>query len=50
MDTAYFAYERKKIQNSELKMQKKYIVVNLNKNAEKFMDEMIGDVRLYVDK
>jgi polysaccharide pyruvyl transferase WcaK-like protein len=54
MDTSFFAYPRKKIQNSNLpagrqgfKIQnwKKYIVVNLNKNAEKFLKELIEDVK-----
>lgn len=49
MDTSYFAYPRKKIQNSELKIQpsEKYIVVNINKNAEKFLLEISQDVKKY---
>ncbi len=50
MDTAYFSQERKKIQNLELRIKNKYIVVNLNKNAEKFLDEVIADVQEYVNK
>ncbi|MEI8253814.1 MAG: hypothetical protein WCG25_08995 [bacterium] len=44
MDTAYFAYERDKIKKVMNKKQK-YILVNLNKNAEKFLDEVIDDVK-----
>ncbi len=57
MDTAYFAYDwslkhwsietclpdRQALKHS-------YIVVNLNKNAEKFLDEVIADVQEYVNK
>ncbi len=50
MDTAYFSQERKTIKNSELRIKNKYIVVNLNKNAEKFLDEVIEDVKWYVNK
>jgi len=49
MDTAYFAYERDKIKKVMNKKQK-YILVNLNKNAEKFLDEVIDDVKWYVNK
>ena len=36
MDTSYFAYEWNKVsKDSEKKPEKSYIVVNLNKNAEK---------------
>lgn len=47
MDTAYFSQERKNIENLELKIKNKYIVVNLNKNAENFLDEIIGDIKWY---
>lgn len=50
MDTAYFSQERKTIQNLKNETKNKYIVVNLNKNADKFMDEVIDDVRWYVNK
>lgn len=52
MDTSFFAYPRKKIQNSlvhkggkfKIQNSKNYIVINLNKNAEKFLKEIIKDV------
>lgn len=43
MDTSYFAYDRKKKRSS--KSEKKYIVINLNKNAEKFLPEIIQEVK-----
>ena len=58
MDTSFFAYDRKKINESlpttrhspALGMPgslvtKNYVVVNLNKNAEKFLPEIIKDVK-----
>lgn len=46
MDTSYFAYDWKKKRYGE--SEKKYIIINLNKNAEKFLPEIIQDVkRLY---
>lgn len=46
MDTSYFAYDRKKKKHE--RSEKKYIIINLNKNAEKFLPEIIQDVkRLY---
>ena len=47
MDTSFFAYPRKKIQNSKFRIQnsRKYIVINLNKNAEQFLPEIIQDVK-----
>jgi len=50
MDTAYFSQERKKIQNAKLRIRNKYIVVNLNKNAEKFLDEVVEDLEVYVNR
>jgi hypothetical protein len=42
MDTSYFAHDwKKKYGESE----RKYIVINLNKNAEKFLPEIIQDVK-----
>lgn len=45
MDTSYFAYPRKKVQGSATENYKKYIVINLNKNAEKFLPEIIEEVK-----
>ncbi len=42
MDTSYFAYDRKKRYGES---ERKYIVINLNKNAEKFFPEIIQDVK-----
>ena len=42
MDTSYFAYDwKKKYSETE----RKYIVINLNKNAERFLPEIIQDVK-----
>jgi polysaccharide pyruvyl transferase WcaK-like protein len=50
MDTAYFAYDRS-LQHWSIKTVKRnYIVVNLNKNAEKFLDEIIEDIKWYSNK
>lgn len=52
MDTAYFAYDRFLSPNpspSE-KGAFKYIVVNINKNGAKFMDEIVRDVQHYLEK
>lgn len=47
MDTSFFAYPRKKIKNEKWIMNnwRKYIIVNLNKNAEQFLPEIIQDVK-----
>ncbi len=48
MDTSFFAYPRKTFQYfnvSTFQHSKKYIVVNLNKNAEKFLKEIIEEVK-----
>lgn len=43
MDTSYFAYDRKKKKYEE--SEKKYVVINLNKNAEQFLPKIIQDVK-----
>lgn len=43
MDTSYFAYDRKK--NRQNPSDKRYIIVNLNKNAEKFLPDIIQEVK-----
>jgi polysaccharide pyruvyl transferase WcaK-like protein len=53
MDTAFFSYDRKKIKNEELKMKnegKKYIIVNVNKNGERFFDAIFQDVKAYIQQ
>ena len=51
MDTSYFAYEWKNVSLvSEKNIEKRYIVVNLNKNAEKFFDELVEDIKSYSKK
>jgi len=47
MDTSFFAYPRKRIQTLKLKVQKpkQYIIINLNKNAEKFLPEIIEEAK-----
>jgi len=54
MDTSYFAYPRKKNENwklqgpeksGEIENWEKYIVINLNKNAEQFLPDIIEDVK-----
>lgn len=51
MDTSYFAYEWKKVSlDGEKKIEKPYVVVNLNKNAEGFFDELVKDIRRYSEK
>lgn len=47
MDTAYFAYDRESVtkSSSQKGTDNKYIVVNLNKNAEQFLPEIIQDIK-----
>lgn len=48
MDTAYFAIDRAKVKKSKKK--EKYIVVNLNKNGERFLEEIGKDIKIYAEK
>ena len=51
MDTSYFAYEWDNVSlNDEKKIEKPYVVVNLNKNAEKFFDELVQDIKSYSER
>ena len=51
MDTSYFAYEWKKDSlDDECNIEKPYVIVNLNKNAEKFFDELVQDIKSYSQK
>lgn len=47
MDTAYFAYDWELTTKNK---QVKYIVVNINKNGEKFLDEILEDLNHYAKK
>lgn len=48
MDTSYFAYDWKSV--NEKNIRQKYIVVNINKNWEQFLDDIIHDVQYYVNE
>jgi hypothetical protein len=51
MDTSFFAYNRKTHKHiSTATFQQKYIIVNINKNAEKFLSEIIQEVKAYYNK
>ena len=52
MDTAYFAYDWKKTLHSTLWTlhSDKYIIVNINKNGERFFDEIFEDVKEYIQQ
>ena len=51
MDTSYFAYDWNKVSvDKEKKIEKPYVVVNLNKNAEQFFDELVHDIKNYSEK
>ena len=51
MDTSYFAYEWNNVSvDEEKKVEKPYVVVNLNKNAEKFFDELVDDIKTFSKK
>jgi hypothetical protein len=51
MDTSYFAYEWNNVSvDEEKKIEKSYIIVNLNKNAEQFFDELVQDIKSYSKK
>lgn len=51
MDTSYFAYEWKKVcLDDENNIEKPYVVVNLNKNAESFFDDLVQDIKSYSKK
>ena len=51
MDTSYFAYDWSKVcVDKENKITEKYIIVNLNKNAEQFFDEVVEDIRYYAGR
>jgi polysaccharide pyruvyl transferase WcaK-like protein len=49
MDTSFFAYDRKTLRhwNTETLKHSKYIIVNLNYNAQKFLPEILQDIQKY---
>ena len=48
MDTSFFAYDWDKVPlDKEKKIEKPYVIVNLNKNAEQFFDELVKDITYY---
>ena len=48
MDTSYFAYDWKSV--NEKNVRQKYIIVNINKNWEHFLDDIIHDVQYYLQE
>jgi len=51
MDTSYFAYDWGRVSlEGEKMIEKPYVVVNLNKNAEDFFDELVNDIKSYCEK
>ena len=51
MDTSYFAYDWNVFHLGwEKSINKPYLVVNLNKNAEQFFDELVDDIKSYCKK
>lgn len=51
MDTSFFAYDWSGVSTEEKKKREKpYVVINLNKNAEKFFDELVQDIKIYAEK
>ena len=48
MDTSFFSYSRNEVKKEN--KSEKYIVVNLNKNGEQFLDEIAQDIQIYLQK
>lgn len=48
MDTSYFAYDWESV--NEKNVRQKYIVVNINKNGENFLGDIINDVKYYIEQ
>lgn len=46
MDTSYFSYDRDTVISKSTT--EKYIIVNLNKNGEHFFDEIVKDIKSYI--
>ncbi len=49
MDTSYFAFNWHALENEKLKKWK-YIIVNVNKNGEHFLDDIIKDIKYYLEE
>ncbi len=49
MDTSYFAFNWHALEHDKLK-KSKYIVVNVNKNGEDFLNDIIKDVKYYLEE
>lgn len=47
MDTSYFAYDWKSVKEKNIRQ--KYIIVNVNKKWEKFLNDIIHDVQYYIN-
>ena len=48
MDTSYFSYSRNEVKKE--KKSEKYIIINLNKNGEQFLNEIAQDIQTYLEK
>lgn len=48
MDTSYFAYNWNEV--TAKKKENKYIIVNLNKNGEQFLNDIINDIKSYIKR
>lgn len=51
MDTSFFSYEWNNVKKNDKEDERKpYIVVNINKNAENFYEDLVKDIKEYSDK
>lgn len=52
MDTSYFAYDRSSVKTSPKATQwlGDYIIINVNRNGENFLEEIVNDVREYLNQ
>ena len=48
MDTSYFVRDNRK--KYLIKNDKKYIIININKNGKQFMDDLKKEIKVYLDK
>lgn len=49
MDTSYFAFDWEQIKNQKRK-ELKYVVININKNGENFWEEILKDIKYYLNE